>query len=35
VLVVAASGFKDTVTGEAFRVDWNLPSTLFTITDVS
>ncbi len=35
VLVVAGSGFKDTVNGDAFRVDWNLPSTLFTITDVS
>ena len=35
VRVTAASGFTDTVTGDAFRVDWNLPSTLFTITKVS
>ncbi len=34
VRVTAASGFTDTVTGDAFRVDWGLPSTLFTITKV-
>lgn len=35
VRVTAESGFTDTVTGEDFRRDWGLPSTLFTITDVS
>lgn len=34
VRVTAASGFTDTVTGEDFRRDWALPSTLFAITDV-
>jgi len=34
VRVTAASGFTDTITGEDFRRDWNLPSTLFTITSV-
>lgn len=34
VRVTAASGFTDTVTGDAFRLDWGLPSTLFTITRV-
>jgi stage II sporulation protein D len=34
VRVTAASGFTDTVTGDDFRTDWNLPSTLFTITKV-
>jgi stage II sporulation protein D len=34
VRVTAGSGFTDTVTGEAFRADWGLPSTLFTITKV-
>ena len=32
---IAGSGFPDTVTGDAFRRDWGLPSTLFTITKVS
>ena len=35
VRVTAGSGFTDTVTGNAFRADWGLPSTLFTITKVS
>lgn len=34
VRVTAGSGFTDTVTGEDFRRDWGLPSTLFTITSV-
>ncbi|GAA1478507.1 hypothetical protein GCM10009623_29530 [Nocardioides aestuarii] len=34
VRVTAGSGFTDTITGDAFRVDWGLPSTLFTITKV-
>ncbi len=34
VRVTARSGFTDTVTGEDFRRDWGLPSTLFTITSV-
>jgi stage II sporulation protein D len=34
VRVTAASGFTDTVTGDDFRADWGLPSTLFTITKV-
>jgi stage II sporulation protein D len=34
VRVTAGSGFTDTITGEAFRRDWGLPSTLFTITRV-
>lgn len=34
VRVTAASGFTDTITGDAFRLDWGLPSTLFTITKV-
>lgn len=34
VRVTAESGFTDTITGEDFRRDWNLPSTLFTITSV-
>ena len=34
VRVTAASTFTDTVTGEDFRADWGLPSTLFTITKV-
>lgn len=34
VRVTAASGFSDTIRGEDFRADWDLPSTLFTITHV-
>lgn len=34
VRVTAGSGFTDTITGDDFRVDWGLPSTLFTITKV-
>jgi len=34
VRVTAGSGFTDTITGEDFRRDWGLPSTLFTITSV-
>ena len=34
VRVTAGSGFTDTITGEDFRVDWGLPTTLFTITRV-
>jgi peptidoglycan hydrolase-like amidase len=34
VRVTAGSGFTDTITGEDFRRDWGLPSTLFTITRV-
>ena len=34
VRVTAESGFTDTITGEDCRRDWNLPSTLFTITSV-
>ncbi len=34
VRVTAGSGFTDTITGEDFRRDWGLPSTLFTITKV-
>ena len=34
VRVTAASGFTDTVTGDDFRADWGLPSTLYTITKV-
>ncbi|HEX6151790.1 SpoIID/LytB domain-containing protein [Nocardioides sp.] len=34
VRVTAESGFTDTITGEDFRRDWGLPSTLFTITQV-
>lgn len=34
VRVTAGSGFTDTVTGDAFRLDWGLPSTLFTIAKV-
>lgn len=35
VRVTAGSGFTDTITGEDFRQDWGLPSTLFTITSVT
>ncbi len=35
VRVIAGSGFTDTITGNDFRADWGLPSTLFTITKVS
>ncbi len=34
VRVTAGSGFTDTITGEDFRRDWGLPSTLFAITRV-
>lgn len=34
VRVTAGSGFTDTVTGDDFRRDWGLPSTLFTIANV-
>ena len=34
VRVTAESGFTDTITGDDFRRDWGLPSTLFTITSV-
>ena len=34
VRVTAGSGFTDTVTGDDFRIDWGLPSTLFEITRV-
>jgi peptidoglycan hydrolase-like amidase len=34
VRVTAGSGFTDTVTGDDFRVDWGLPSSLFEITRV-
>jgi stage II sporulation protein D len=34
VRVTAESGFTDTITGEDFRRDWGLRSTLFTITRV-
>jgi stage II sporulation protein D len=34
VRVTAGSGFTDTITGEDFRRDWGLPSTLFTVTRV-
>jgi SpoIID/LytB domain protein len=35
VRVTAGSGFTDTITGNDFRADWDLPSTLFTITKVN
>ena len=32
VRVTAGSGFTDTITGDDFRLDWGLPSRLFTMT---